>query len=168
MRTALLTIALLGLAACGRDEASAPPAPEAPSAPPVPASPPAPQPPEALSAPSAVRLTLVDGSGAPVLHLFCRTPGTLVIYAPGFEPIGSEDRLTMGAGDDAFAFVADLEAPGPGVTAGGVAEADLFARMARGEPVSAIYGRQTVGPARAATPAAMGDFVSRCGGPSRP
>lgn len=161
MRTALLTIALLTLAACGRDGASAPAAPQPPAAPQAPAAPPPPEAPEATAAPW---LVLVDAADAPVLILFCRAPGTLVIHAPGFEPIGSEDRLTMGAGDEAFAFVADLEAPGPGVTAGGVAERDLFVRMARGEPVSAVYGRQTVGPARAETPAALRDFLARCGG----
>ena len=90
--------------------------------------------------------------------------GALVIEAPGFEPIGSEDRLTLGAGDEAFAFVADLAAPGPGVTASGRAEADLFARMARGEPVSAVYGAQRIGPARAEARASLQAFVSHCGG----
>ncbi|MFN3932716.1 MAG: hypothetical protein ACK4JY_13305 [Brevundimonas sp.] len=160
-RTALLTIALLTLAACGRDEAPAPAAPQPPFAPQAPAAPMPPQPAEARAAP---RLLLVDASDAPVLTLFCRAPGMLVIQAPGFEPIASEDRLTIGAGDEAFAFVADLKAPGPGVTASGTAEADLFARMARGEPVTAVYGRQTVGPARAETPAALSDFLARCGG----
>lgn len=170
MRTALLAAALLGLAACGRDEA--PPAPTVPSDPPgvqppaAPGAPEAPRAPEAPATASTGRLTLVDASGTPVLYLFCRgRAGSLVIHAPGFEAIGSEDRLTMGAGDEAFAFVADLQAPGPGVTAGGVAEPDLFVRMARGEPVSAVYGRQTVGPARAETPAALRDFVAGCGGP---
>lgn len=171
MRTVLLSVALLGLAACGRDEATVPAAPPLPPAPPMARPPVAPEPPEAPEAPapgtaSTGRLTLVDASGAPALFLFCRDPaGSLVIHAPAFEAIGSEDRLTMGAGDEAFAFVADLQAPGPGVTARGVAEPDLFVRMARGEPVSAVYGRQTVGPARAESPAALRDFVARCGGP---
>ena len=165
MRTALLTLALLGLAACGRDERPAVPTPpEAPAAParPQPPAPPA-QPADATSA----LLTMVDASGAPALLLFCEGPARhLVIHAPGLTPIGSEDRLTLGAGDEAFAFVADLEAPGPGVTGGGVPEADLFDRMARGESVRAVYGAQTVGPVRAETPAALRAFVARCGGVS--
>ncbi len=163
MRSVLLTVAVLALTGCGRDEVSAPAAPQTPSAPQVPA---APQPPQPPKAPSAPWLVLVDATDAPVLTLLCRAPGVLVIHAPGFQPIGSEDRLTMGAGDEAFAFVADLEAPGPGVTAGGAVESDLFVRMARGEPVSAVYGSQTTGPARSRTPAALEAFVSRCSGPS--
>jgi hypothetical protein len=161
MRTALLTAALLGLVACGPEapRPAAPDAPRAPATPPPPASPAAPSP--AL----ASRLVLVDASGAPALHLSCGDrAGGLVIHAPAFEPIASEERLTLGAGDEAFAFVADLEAPGPGVTGGGVAEADLFVRMARGEPVRAVYGAQTAGPLRAETPAALRAFVAGCGG----
>ena len=163
MRTVLLTVALLGLAACGRDESVAPAGPAEPA--PVPSKPPLVEPPETPAAVQPGRLTLTDASGAPVLHLSCADgPGALVIEAPGFQPIGSEDRLTLGAGDEAFAFVADLSAPGPGVTASGRAEADLFARMARGEPVSAVYGAQRIGPARAEAPAALQAFVSHCGG----
>lgn len=157
MRPVLLIAALLALAACGRNEPPAAPAPPEP-----PSAPQPPRPPEGVS---ASRLTLVDASGAPALYLFCgNRAGTLVIHAPGLEPIASEDRLTLGAGDEAFAFVADLEAPGPGVTGGGVPEHDLFVRMARGEPVRAVYGARTVGPLRAETPAALRAFVTRCGG----
>jgi len=163
MRTVLLTAALLALAACGRDEPPVAPAPpEAPAAPaaPQPAEPPTP--PDAMS---ASRLTMIDASGAPGLHLFCgNRAGNLVIHAPGLTPIASEDRLTLGAGDEAFAFAADLDAPGPGVTGRGLPEADLFARMARGEPVRAVYGAQNVGPLRAETPAALRAFVAQCGG----
>ena len=163
MRTALLTAALLGLAACGRDDPPASPSPpRPPAAPSAPQRPPSPEPPAGVS---ASRLTMVDASGVPALYLFCgNRAGSLVIHAPGLEPVASEDRLTLGAGDEAFAFVADLEAPGPGVTGGGVPETDLFVRMARGEPVRAVYGAQTTGPLRADTPAALRAFVSQCGG----
>ncbi|HYC68614.1 hypothetical protein [Brevundimonas sp.] len=164
MRTVLLAAALLGLAACGREEA--PTAPVEPA--PIPSKPPLVQPPETPAA-TPGRLTLVDGLGAPVLHLSCDDRAeALIIHVPGFEPIGSEDRLTLGVGDEAFAFVADLQASGPGVTAGGAAEADLFARMRRGEPVRAVYGAQSVGPARASSPEALRDFLVRCGGPQEP
>lgn len=163
MRTALLAAALLGLAACGRNETPAPTEPAEPA--PIPSKPPLVEPPETPAAASPGRLTLVDAAGSPALHLSCDNPaGAFVIHVPGFEPIGSEDRLTMGAGDEAFAFVADLQASGPGVTAGGAPEADLFVRMARGEPVRAVYGAQSVGPLRAGTPEALSAFVARCGG----
>lgn len=153
MRAVLLTAALLGLAACGRDEA---PAPAAPEAPPIPSKPPLVQPPEAPD-----RLAFVDAGGAERLSLAC-DGGQMQVAVPGFERIGSEDRLTVGAGDEAFAFAADLKAPGEGIVAGGAVDADLLARLARGEPVSAVYGRQTVGPLQAAQPAAPPVFAARC------
>ena len=155
MRTVLFTVALLALAACGRDEATAPAGPESP---PIPSKPPLVQPPEAPG-----HLAFVDAGGVERLSLAC-DGGRMQVVVPGFERIGSEDRLTVGAGDEAFAFAADLQAPGAGVVAGGAADADLLARLARGAPVSAIYGRQTVGPLRAAEPANLPAFAARCGG----
>ncbi|HYD28318.1 hypothetical protein [Brevundimonas sp.] len=158
MRTALLAAALLGLAACGREE---PPAPAAPVEPlPVPSKPPLVQPPEAPT-----RMVFVDATGAERLQLACRDGDpAFQITVPGFEPIGSEDRLTLGAGDEAFAHVADLAAPGPGVTGGGPIDSDLIARLARGEPVRAVYGAQSVGPLQAARPDALAAFTERCRG----
>ncbi|MCS6626970.1 hypothetical protein N0B44_29040 [Roseibacterium beibuensis] len=154
MRTALLTAALLALAACGRDEGAAPAAPT--EAPPIPSKPPLVEPPQAPD-----RLGFVDGGGVERLSLSC-SAGQIEVAVPGFERIGSEDRLTVGAGDEAFAFAADLQAPGEGIVAGGAAEADLLARLARGETVSAVYGRQTVGPLRAARPASLPAFATGC------
>lgn len=153
MRTVLSIVALLTLAACGREE---PPAPAAPEAPPIPSKPPLVEPPEAPG-----RLGFVDSGGVERLSLAC-DDGQMRVAVPGFQRIGSEDRLTVGAGDEAFAFAADLQAPDEGIVAGGAADADLLARLARGEPVSAIYGRQTVGPLQAAQPDALPAFAARC------
>lgn len=158
MRTALIAAALLGLTACGREEAPAPTAPVEPL--PIPSRPPLVQPPEA-----PVSMAFVDASGAERLQLACRADAPAFrITVPGFEPIGSEDRLTLGAGDEAFAHAADLQAPGPGVTGGGPVDPDLIDRLARGEPVQAVYGAQSVGPLRAARPETLQAFAERCRG----
>ena len=158
MRTALLTVALLGLAACGRDETSAPTAPVEPL--PIPSRPPLVQPPEA-----PVSMAFVDASGAERLELACRTEApAFQITVPGFEAISSEDRLTIGAGDEAFAHAADLDASGPGVTGGGAVDLDLIDRLARGESVRAVYGAQSVGPLQAARPETLTAFAERCRG----
>ncbi|MBF0666178.1 MAG: hypothetical protein IR159_11685, partial [Brevundimonas sp.] len=153
----LIPLALLALAACGREEA----APTAPVEPlPVPSKPPLVEPPAA-----PVSMAFVDASGAERLQLSCRAdPAILHIVAPGFTPIGSEDRLTLGAGDEAFAHVADLDAPGPGVAGGGRIDVDLIDRLARGEPVRAVYGVQSVGPLQAAQPETLAAFTERCRG----
>lgn len=156
MRTALLAAALLGLAACGREEPSPRTAPVEP--PPVPSNPPLVQPPEA-----PVSMAFVDASGAERLRLTCRADApAFQISAPGFDVIDSEDRLTVGAGDEAFAHVADVEAPGPGVTGGGPIDPDLIDRLARGEPVRAVYGARSVGPLQAAQPEMLAAFTERC------
>ncbi len=157
MRTLLLTAALLALAACGREEASAPAAPVEPL--PVPSKPPLVQPPEA-----PVSMAFIDGTGAERLQLACRADAGLQITVPGFEAIPSEERLTIGAGDEAFTHVADLQAPGPGVTGGGPIDADLIDRLARGEPVRAVYGAQSVGPLQAARAQSLAAFAERCRG----
>jgi len=123
---------------------------------PIRSKPPLARPPEAPD-----RLAFVDAGGAERLSLACRD-GRMTVAVPEFERIGSEDRLTVGAGDEAFAFAADLQAPGEGIIAGGDAAADLLARLARGEPVSAIYGQQTVGPLQAAPPAPLAPFAAPC------
>lgn len=145
---------ILALAAC--DQAPRENRPVEPT--PIPSRPPLVQPPEAPD-----RLAFVDAGGAERLSLACRD-GQMTVAVPEFERIGSEDRLTVGAGDEAFAFAADLQAPGDGIIAGGAADADLLARLARGEPVSAIYGQQTIGPLQAARPAALAPFAALCAG----
>jgi len=90
-------------------------------------------------------LTYADDSGRPVITLVCGG-GDLRVRVPGFRKIGSEDRLTVGAGDEAFALVADLASAEPGVVATGDIPADLIDRMARGQPVAAVYGAQRLDP----------------------
>lgn len=154
MRTVLIA-ALLGLAACSRDEPAAPTAPAEPS--PIPSKPPLVAPPETPGP-----LAFVDAVGAERLRLDCRA-GQFHVVVPGFEPVASEDRLTIGAGDEAFAHAADLQVPGPGVAANGAIDADLLGRLARGEPVRAVYGSQSVGPLTASGPEALRAFAARCG-----
>ena len=156
MRVVLLAATLLGLAACGREEA-----PTAPAEPlPVPSKPPLVRSPEA-----PVGMAFVDASGAERLQIACRAEDPAFrITVPGFDPIASEDRLTLGAGDEAFAHAADLEASGSGVSGGGAIEAGLIDRLARGEPVRAVYGAQSVGPLQAAQPALLAAFTERCRG----
>lgn len=149
--------ALVLVTGCDRPEA--PPAPAAPA--------PAPLPPVATPAAPAPRPTggsalgFVDAAGAPAATLSCG-PGGLRIVVPGFQPIGSEDRLSLGTAGEAFALVADLADPGPGVTASGPPDPDLLDRLARGEPLFASYGQQSAGPLTAVSPAGLQAVVSAC------
>lgn len=157
MRNSLAVAAVLLLAtACDQSEA---PPPADPAAPAEPTTAPA-------AAPSVVpahgpELVFVDAAGVLTAILSCSTE-ELRIVVPGFQPIGSEDRLSIGTEGEAFALVADLEAPGPGVTASGAPDPDLLDRLARGEALSAIYGQQSAGPLTAASPTGLEAAVSAC------
>lgn len=159
-RLATVLPALLALAAC--DLAPVENRPSGP--PPAPSKAPPAPPAETQPAEAPEQLAFVDETGQERLRLACLGDGRLQITVPGFEPIGSEDRLTLGAGDEAFAHVADLEAPGPGVTGGGPVDRDLLDRLARGAPVRAVYGAQSVGPLQANRPEVLAAFTERCRG----
>lgn len=136
---------------CERPDATAPSAPT--------------EPPSDIGAPAVPQdpssLAFLDASGQPALTLTCGA-GELGISAPGFQPISSEDRLSIGADGEAFAYAADLAAPGPGVTASGAADPDLLARLSRGEALYAQYGQQSLGPLAASSPGALQAFVTEC------
>ena len=153
--TAVAAVAAL-LSPTGCDRPEGPPA-IAPT--PVPTvSPPAA--PAAVSAGGSA-IALVDAAGAPAATLRCG-PERLRIVVPGFRPIGSEDRLSVGTAGEAFALVADLTEPGPGVTASGSPDPDLLDRLARGEPLYASYGQQSAGPLTAESPAGLQAVMSAC------
>lgn len=147
------------LAACGGQDA--PGGGQAQDAP-APQQAPAP----AAAQPSALadRLAFVDQAGAPRLLLDCLAAPSPVLRATvsGFRKIDSEDRLTVGAGDEAFALAADLSSPEAGIVASGVIDADLLRRISDGEPVSAVYGAQSVGPLHPAPGVLPDGFVVRC------
>lgn len=154
MRPVLAAVAAL-LLPTGCDRPDAPP-PADPTPVPAAASPAAP-----TVAPANGDLSFVDRAGFPAATLSCGA-GELRIVVPGFQPIGSEDRLTIGTEGEAFALVADLAAPGPGVTASGAPDPDLLNRLARGEALFAMYGQQSAGPLAAASPAGLQALVSAC------
>jgi hypothetical protein len=150
MRLRLAALALLMLAAgCDRLEPSsgAAPAPSPPAAPPVPVD--------------RAAIDFVDSDGVPAATLRCAA-GSLSIQVPGFRSIASEDRLSIGTDEEAFALVADLAAAGPGVTASGPPDSDLLNRLGRGYPLFASYGRQSVGPLATQSPEGLQAVLSTC------
>ena len=87
-------------------------------------------------------------NGQETMRIACRrSPRELYVEVPGFTEIGSEDRMTVGAGDEAFGLVADLQAERPsGVEATGPIEDGLLERIAGGQELGVMYGAQQVGP----------------------
>ena len=156
-------LAILCAAACDRA-----PAPEpAPDPAPPPAEEPGIRPGLSWSARvsgAGVSLVLADAAGAPLLHLACvRDRAVMTAEVHPFEPVGSEERLTLGVGGEAFVFVADPTAERPsGVQAEAPIRADLLARLEDASEVSAVYGAQTLGPHLPPDPESAARFVSAC------
>lgn len=98
------------------------------------------------------------------LSLVCARGDGIMVVARAFKPVGSEERLTIGAGDDAFALVAvAAEDPhGPLVRATGAADDTLLAALSGGLPISASYGAQHYGPIAAPPQALRRAFADTC------
>lgn len=100
---------------------------------------------EVTQSDGATMLRLVNGSRSLLMALGCRRGQRLLVQVPSFTQVGSEDRLTLGFGDEAMALVARPPADGePGVTAEGAAPPP--ARIEEAKTVSAVYGSQQLGP----------------------
>jgi uncharacterized membrane protein len=106
---------------------------------------------------------VLAGADRPAIRLFCPAGGKrLVVNVPGFRPIGSEERLSLGSGGEAAALVADSggDRQRGGVTGTG-AVPDTLAGLIKG-PVSASYGAQRSGPHPAPPGALSSAFVAAC------
>lgn len=159
-RLLLLAVAGLTLTACGRQEPA--PAPAAAKSPAGAASHWA----FAIGKNSVELAWLTDpeaAASAP-LRLVCARGDGFMVSASAFRPIGSEERLSIGAGDEAFALVAvaDADTDGPLVRATGAIDAGLLVALESGEPITASYGAQTFGPVDAPPAALRRAFGETC------
>jgi hypothetical protein len=95
---------------------------------------------------TALRLTAPDGRL--LLSIAClRTPRRLIASAPGFKAIGSEDRFSLGLGEEPVTLVADpTRQEKSGVTAEGAVPASFGKLLDEAKQVSALYGSQQIGP----------------------
>lgn len=161
MSRALIVTSLAGvllLAACGDPDASPPPPADA-----APASPPTGAVWTAMTDDEGVALRLVENGDLTASIACLRDPVRLRAESERFQPVMSEDRFTIGAGDEAFALAADLEAGRErGVEAFGDISADLLDRIAAGQAIAFNYGAQTLGPFPAAPQADRDAFVAAC------
>lgn len=136
-------LAVIALAACGRpDETSSVRTAAAPDQPAVQTGP-------AwtleTSATAGTALVHRDAGGAEVFRLACRRgPPDLYATLPGLTRIDSEDRLTLGAGDQLAVFVVSMEGPAQGLRAEGARDPAFLAALTSGGPIAASYGARQV------------------------
>ena len=168
----LLIIAVLLLAGCG--QAGSPVAPEAsdPVAPEVTdqvaqeaGDPLADEPAQwdMQSSGEGTALVVDDNAGYTVLRLFCPAGSDkLLVNVPGFDPIGSEERLSFGQGGEVEALVADSSGDSArgGVTGEGPVPKNLEALLSG--RVSARYGAQVSGSYPAPPADLVTAFIGAC------
>ena len=162
MRT--LIIAVLLLAGCGRSQSPVAPAANDP----VTA---APAQWDMQSSGEGTSLVIADNAGKTALRLFCPSgSGKLLVNAPGFDPIGSEERLSFGQGGKAEALAVDSSGDPArgGVTGEGPVPMNLVALLSG--RVSASYGAQVTGPHPAPPAHLVAAFAGSCldGGQPQP
>lgn len=156
----LAATAALALTACS--EQPAPPAADPPAESETPATEPG------LSWENASRgdgpaLIMRGPDGEQMLRLGClHHRPRLTLQVDGFDPVGSEERLTFGLDEQLFVFVAEPTAPGPGVSATAPVSADFLERLPRAATLGAVYGAQQFGPYRPPPNDLSMSFAAEC------
>ncbi|HEY8574414.1 hypothetical protein [Phenylobacterium sp.] len=108
-----------------------------------------------------VALVRREASGAEAFRLVCLTSGELYAELPGLTRIGSEDRLTLGAGDQLAVLVVSMDGPAQGLRATGAREAGFLESLGRGAPLAVSYSARQLAPG--APPAELrAAFVAAC------
>ncbi|HEX2561540.1 hypothetical protein [Phenylobacterium sp.] len=99
------------------------------------------------SATAGSALVFSDGDGIERLRLVCRRgPAEFVAQAADVQPIGSEERFTLGVGETLFTLVADVSSGLPFVEAKAPLSPALIAALGSGQPIAANYGATNLGP----------------------
>ena len=121
---------------------------------------------ESAASGEGMSLRLVQPDGKLGLSIACLgRPAQLVATVPSFTALAREDRFSLGIGDEPVTLVADpTRQKQPGISAeGGVAE-DLDRLFAEADQISAVYGRQQIGPYPAPDTAQKEQFAKACEG----
>ncbi|WP_265587381.1 hypothetical protein [Sphingomicrobium arenosum] len=101
-----------------------------------------------------------DTSLDPVLVLTCTGGGHLIVRLPRVAAIGSEERLSIGSGDNVVALVADTTPERGGIAARGEVPNRLGAMLGAGFAVS--YGAYSTGVLPPVPPASIDAIRSSC------
>ena len=119
---------------------------------------------ESVTGAPGVSLRYVDGGGRPLLTLACLgRPPELTANALGLQPIGSEERFSLGIGAEAVILVADPQRAGElGIEAKGQVPEHFEALLRAAAQISAAYGTQQVGPLPAPPQALKNKLGSAC------
>ncbi|MGE5564958.1 MAG: hypothetical protein ACM3YN_02215 [Parcubacteria group bacterium] len=124
--------AILLLAACGKPAEQAPaPKPAAPTPPPL------------VWSGDGHALELWQ-DGLRLLKIECDRKTGLTVHGSQFKPVGSEERMSVGAGDVVMTLVATPD--GPAVKGEGAPDPDFLRAFGEGRKFAVNYGYQNMGP----------------------
>lgn len=117
-----------------------------------------------VSATAGAALVLNEAGGGERLRIACRrNPTDLYVAVPAFHRIGSEDRLTLGAGDEVMPLVvAPAATAGASVEATGELSQAFVEAIAAGRPIGAAYGAQQIRAVDAPAPDLAQRFAQAC------
>lgn len=97
------------------------------------------------SATAGAAIVLTDEGGKEVFRLACRrSPADLYAAVPLLRRVGSEDRLTLGAGDELAVLVVSMEGPEEGLRATGARQPAFVSALAEGRAISFAYGQRQI------------------------
>ena len=119
---------------------------------------------ESAASGEGMSLRLVDPQGKLVLSIACLgRPARVVATVPRFTAIASEDRFSLGIGNEPVTLVAGpTRQKQPGIVAEGAVPEDLDRLFDEASQISAVYGAQQVGPHPAPDAALKEQFAEAC------
>jgi hypothetical protein len=85
-----------------------------------------------------------DANGDQIRLACARQPSRFVVWVGSFNPVASEERLSVGFDDHVTALVAQSTAPGPGVDAEAAIPMAELETLLTAKTVGASYGSQTL------------------------
>lgn len=92
----------------------------------------------------------ISPDGSSRAHLFCPNGGDadqrFLVNIQGFDPVASEERMTVGSGGTVVTLVAAADPVRGGVSGKGPVPADIASILTGGEGVAVNYGSQNLGP----------------------
>ena len=120
---------------------------------------------EVIASGDGTALRLMADDGTQRLTIACLgSPKRLVVNAPDFEPVMSEDRFAFGVGEEPVTLVANpyQQDVRPGVTGEGPVPGDFAELLEGAGDVRALYGSQQAGPYPAPPAALKEQLVKAC------
>ncbi|HEX6859034.1 MAG TPA: hypothetical protein VF138_02375 [Caulobacteraceae bacterium] len=102
---------------------------------------------EASASDEGNALVLFENS-TEVLRIACLRGKGMVVYGGRFKPVGSEERMSIGAGDVVVTLVATptTDRTPPIVKGEGPIDPDFVSAVAEGRKIAVNYGYQNMGP----------------------